>query len=193
MPRISRLIPALIVAIASFTACFEAKATAPENALLRDLEQMQEMVERENCEGAWVKLWPWLKAKNQSAFQSVAGMMIFGGMYPRGVALDDDFLKKYRHGIILLLHGVNNDNSGAVEITIDLIKDAPGFEETTRCLREESNPITCTRDAVEAKLIPAIDDYVAELQSLSEKPIVEPFCIKPYRRKTLPDLQKPEN
>lgn len=110
------------------------------------------------------------------------------------MALDDDFLKKYRHIIILALHGVNNRDRGILEITIDLVKDAPEFEEITRCLREEPNPTTCATEAVDAKLIPPLDDYIVELQTLSEKPIVEPFCVKPYhRRKPLPDLQKPEN
>lgn len=74
------------MATAIFASCSEVKATAQDNALARDLEQMQEMVEKEDCEGAWAKLWPWLKAKNQSALQSTVGMMIFGGMYPRGLA-----------------------------------------------------------------------------------------------------------
>lgn len=127
-------------------------------------------VNSNDCETAWNLIWPWAQRGNLEARAILATSMVVAKLTPPSNS--DDAISRFRHFIILAVHGAANGDSAAVEVLYSLIKDKQimdiGGRKLIRCFDAHKEPLFCVEEAVKDGFIPSFEDYVKEIEIMSK-------------------------
>ncbi|MCP4341808.1 MAG: hypothetical protein GY799_23735 [Desulfobulbaceae bacterium] len=125
-----------------------------------------------DCATAWDLIWPWAQKGNLDARAVLATSIFVVQLTPPGIC--GDAISRFRHSVILAVHGATNGDPAATELLHALIKTkqimAIGGGNLTRCFEMGKPPRLCVEEAVANGFVPSFEDYSKEIEIISASP-----------------------
>lgn len=141
-----------------------------------------------DCATAWNLIWPWAQRGNLDARAILATSMVAVRLTPPG---NSDTISRFRHSVILAVHGVANGDPAATELLYALIKSKHimdmGGRKLKRCVDAGKSPRLCVEKAVKDNFVPSFEDYSKEIGIISASPdLSRASCNIPVEEHDLP-------
>lgn len=126
-------------------------------------------VESGDCARAWDIIWPWARNGKIEARAILAGGVFAIGLTPPGSGMDA--ISRFRHALILAVHGAAEGDSVATELLYGYIRtevvSEMGGRKMKQCLDAGHPPNRCVADAVKQGFVPSFEAYAQEIDVLS--------------------------
>lgn len=161
-----------------FLACL----CAPLGAGAKDYAEVRNSVaaalEQGDCGAAFGELWPLAITGSAQARADLASLAVLQGLRLPGASLDA--LAFFRETFVLSLHGAAAADPAALDIARDLARISSEFGtdgvKLQACL-DAASPDTvsgCLDRAIEQGIVPAFDDFAAEIEHRTTSPSARP-------------------